>query len=71
MSEAKTAAKSAPKKAAAKKLADSRVAKIRALKTPVKVPGGTLAKGGMAEGVPLKHAEYLRDKGEAEILQVS
>lgn len=49
----------------------AKVAKIRVLvkKTPAR--GFTFGKGAVVEQVPLAHAEYLRDEGKAEILEVS
>jgi hypothetical protein len=37
----------------------------------VKAKGFTLGKGVTVEGVPIAHAEYLRDQGQADILSVS
>lgn len=51
--------------------ADTRVAKIRTLVPKVKAKGFTLGKGVTVEGVPIAHAEYLRDQGQAEILLIS
>lgn len=67
----KTKAKPAAKKPKATEKKDTRTATIRALVTPVKVPAGTLARGGEARKVPMAHAEYLADKGEAEIIEVT
>lgn len=67
--------KAAKTEPAAKKQApekkDKRTATIRALVTPVKVPAGTLARGGEARKVPMAHAEYLAEKGQAEIIEVT
>lgn len=50
--------------------ADGRVARIRTLRAQVKAKGFTLGKGVTVEGVPLAHAEYLKERGDAEILEV-
>jgi len=50
--------------------ADTRTAKIRTLCPGVKAKGFTLGAKQVVAGVPLPHAEYLRDRGEAEILEV-
>jgi hypothetical protein len=50
--------------------ADTRTAKIRTLRPKVKARGFTLGARQVVEGVPLAHAEYLRDQGDAEILEV-
>lgn len=54
-----------------KQAEDTRTATIKALATPVTVPGLTMAKGATAKGVPLAHAEYLESKGTAEIIEVT
>jgi hypothetical protein len=46
------------------------LAKIYTLVTGVKAKGFTFGPKQTVPGVPLKHAEYLKDKGEAEILEV-
>jgi len=60
----KKAVKAAPEQSPAK------VARIRILvkKTPAK--GFKFGKGQIVSRVPLAHAEYLRDEGKAEILEV-
>lgn len=45
-------------------------AKIRCL-TTVQARGFTFARGKIVFGVPLSHAEYLVNKGEAAILEIS
>ncbi|MFC5049246.1 hypothetical protein ACFPK9_01250 [Rubritalea spongiae] len=71
MSEEKTAAKPASNKTAAEsKTAEKRVARVRALVTPVPVPGGKIAKGAIADPVPLVDAEYKAAQGLVEILEV-
>ena len=42
---------------------------VRALKTPVTVPGATLAKGGKAT-IDLKTAEHKAKEGEVTIVEV-
>ena len=58
-----------PAEQTAKTTASKARAKVRALKTPVAVPGGTLAKGGTAT-IDLKTAEHKEKSGELEIIQV-
>jgi hypothetical protein len=68
---AKPAKKSAkPTAKPAKAAADNRTAKIRTLVTGVKAKGFTLGAKQVVNGVPLTYAEYLRERGEAEILEV-
>jgi len=50
--------------------AAEKTARIRVSKTGVQARGFTFAKGAVVSGVPLPHAEYLRDRGEAAILSV-
>lgn len=50
--------------------ADTRTAKIRTLRPRVKAKGFTFGPRQVVDGVPITHAEYLRDQGEAEILEV-
>lgn len=61
-----------PKKAepAAESAEPTPTAKIRTLRPKVKAKGFTLGAGQIVAGVPLPHAEYLRDRGDAEILEV-
>lgn len=49
---------------------DTRTATIRTLRSGVKAKGFTLGAKQVVAGVPLAHAEYLRDRGDAEILEV-
>ena len=50
--------------------AAGKTARIRVLKTGTAAKGFTFGKGAVVSGVPLPHAEYLRDQGEAAILLI-
>jgi len=50
---------------------DTRTAKIRTLKSGVKAKNFTFGKGQVVPGVSFAYAEYLRDRGEAEIIEVT
>ena len=55
--------------APAKKTAKKKQAVVRALKTPVAVPGATIAKGGKAT-INLETAKHKEEQGEVEIIEI-
>lgn len=51
-------------------ITDTRTAKIRITKNGARAKGFTFARDAIVTGVPMVHAEYLKDSSEAEVLEV-